>query len=89
MPCWNQLPEIPCFYSCGYYFTHEISNLETVSISATSRLEQQHTNYITVIISGDYALYPKLNVSSLNIILRDIYSLKATTDSLPQILKVN
>ncbi len=32
--------------------TCKISILEMVSISTTSRLEQQHTNYMTVIISG-------------------------------------
>ncbi len=61
-----------------------ISILETVSISVTSWLEQQHTNYIKVIISAtDYALYSKLNVSnvSLNIILCDLIAiLKATID---------
>ncbi len=74
--------------------TRKIINLETVSISATSWLEQQHTNYMTVIISGDYVLYSKLNVSNVShhvsIILHDLIAiLKATTDSLPQILKIN
>ncbi len=54
-----------------------------------SRLEQQHTNYT---VYNDHVLYSKLSVSnmSLNIILRDVIAkLKATTDSLPQILKIN
>ncbi len=69
--------------------THEISNLETVSISATSRLEQQHSNYMTV---DNYVLYSKLNVSNTSLNIFRFYLiaiLKATTDSLPKILKVN
>ncbi len=52
--------------------TCEISILEMVSIYATSRMEQQHTNYDVLY----YVLYWILKVSnvSLNIILREIYS---------------
>ncbi len=60
--------------------------MATVYFSATSQLEQQHTDHT---VYNDRVLYSKLNVSSmsLNIILRDfIAKLKATTDSLPQIL---
>ncbi len=48
---------------------------------------------MTVVISRtDFVLYSELNMSdvSLNIILRDLMAiLKATMDSLPQILKIN
>ncbi len=51
--------------------TCEISILETVSISSTPRLEQQHINYMTVIISGtDDVLYTKLNVSNVSMLTK-------------------
>ncbi len=67
--------------------------LEMVSISATSQLEQQHTNYDNDNLRYWLCtLFNGKSVSSefdLSFYMTFIAILKAITDCLPQILKIN